>query len=68
MNRENKRKTFEKGYYKRTPATTLLPARSAEDLYFPKTRAVRTAIIVRIVCQACTSISNRATVKATAAV
>lgn len=30
MNRENKRKAFEKGYYKPIPAPIHLPARSAD--------------------------------------
>lgn len=43
MNRENKRKTFEKGTIRPTPVTIHLPARSAVDLVCRNMQAATTA-------------------------
>lgn len=43
MNRENKRKTFEKGYYKTHRCNVPFPGRSATGWSFPPPRGATTA-------------------------
>ena len=52
MIKENKRKLYEKGYFKITPATILLHARFAEDWLSRKEPEAITAIIAPIASQA----------------
>lgn len=47
MNRENKRKLYEKGYYK-TQIKTALPAKYAADLLCHREQGAITAITARI--------------------
>lgn len=67
MNRENKRKLYDKHYYKTTPATKPSPASTADGSSFPKARAVTTATIALTACAPFTSTMTPATAKPTAA-
>lgn len=67
MNRQNKRKQHEKGYYKSMPVTTALPARSVTDPSRQQARGAITATTALTVCAVFTWTSNLATANQTAA-
>ena len=67
MNRENKRKQFQNGYYKTTAVTTPLPASTAGGSWCPSGRAHSTATIAPTALSACIWTMNPATAPPTAA-
>lgn len=67
MNRENKRKTFEKGYYKTHACNEVFTCRNCGRIVVPEGQAVPTATIARIACAACTLTRSPATGHRTAA-
>lgn len=67
MNRENKRKLYDKHYYRPTPATKPSPAGTADGSSFPKARAATTATIALTACAPFTLTTPPATAKPTAA-
>jgi len=67
MNRENKRKQYEKGYIIRMHAMTLSPVRYAAVPFFRRARVAVTATIARTAFQACMWTRRRVTGLPTAA-
>ena len=67
MNRENKRKTFEKGYYKTHACRDTFTCKVCGRLCTPETPAATIATTARTAYRACTWTLSRATAKATAA-
>ena len=59
MNRENKRKSFEKGYYKTHACSEVFTCKTAAASLFPEAQAVPTATTARTVFAACTSTRTR---------
>lgn len=67
MNRENKRKQYEKGYYKNHSCDETFTCKVCGRLVTPNNAARNTETIARTACQVCTEILNRATAPQTAA-